>query len=108
MNLQPEHIGLSLCQQAKALGITQSEIASATGINQSQISRIFDGKVKRNSKALERISRFLEMQPHGVTSDAVKSNSELIAALAVTWDGTSTHSAALATIIRALSVLKAQ
>jgi len=107
MNLQPEHIGLDLHQQAKSLGITQSEIASATGVNQSQISRIFDGKVKRNSKALERIAKYLEMQPHGVTLDAVKSNTELIEALAATWNGTSDHSAALATIIRTLRVLKA-
>lgn len=97
--------GLNLAQRAKSLNITQDEIASAVGITQSQISRIFHGNIKRPSKVLDEIAQFLDVQSLGVTAESVMSNSELINALAATWDGTPTHSAALATVIRTLRIL---
>ncbi len=102
----PQLLALQLAEQANRLNISQTEIATATGINQSQISRIFDGKVKRHSKALEKVSVFLNMQPNVVPIDIVKSNNELMQALSVTWDGTSAHSVALANIIRTLRALR--
>jgi predicted transcriptional regulator len=106
MKIDPALLALKLAQQASGLNISQTDIASATGVNQSQVSRIFDGKVKRHSKALVKISKFIEMQSHGVSIDIVKSNNELMEALASTWDGTSQHSTALATIIKTLKILK--
>ena len=38
--------------------------------------------------------------------DAVRSNDDLIEALRVTWDGSSAHARALASVIRSLAVLK--
>jgi transcriptional regulator with XRE-family HTH domain len=104
-NNDTQLIASNLAQRAKSLNVTQSEIASAIGITQSQISRIFDGKIKRHSKVLDEIAKFLDVQPLGVTADAVLSNSELINALAATWNGTPAHSTALATVIRTLRVL---
>lgn len=97
--------GLNLAQRAKSLNITQSEVALAVGITQSQISRIFDGNIKRPSKVLGEIAQFLDVKSLGVTAESVMSNSELIDALAVTWDGTPAHSAALATVIKTLRIL---
>ncbi|WP_051412924.1 helix-turn-helix transcriptional regulator [Methylophilus sp. 5] len=102
----PQLLALQLAEQANLLNISQTEIATATGINQSQISRIFDGKVKRHSKALEKISAFLNIRPNAVPIDIVKSNKELMEALSVTWDGSSAHSVALANIIRTLRALR--
>lgn len=102
----PQLLAYQLAEQATLLEISQTEIATATGINQSQISRIFDGKVKRHSKALEKISAFLDMQPKVIPMDIVKSNNELMTALSETWDGTSAHSVALANIIRTLRALR--
>lgn len=101
----PEIQALRLAQQARLLNISQTEIARATGVTQSQISRIFDGKIKRSSRALDKISNYLDLQPAEVSLDDVRKNEELMQALVSTWDGTDSHSKALATIIKSLRVL---
>jgi len=46
------------------------------------------------------------LEDGGVASEAVRANEELIEALRVTWDGSSADARALASVIRALAVLK--
>lgn len=87
-------------------GITQMEIARALGASQPQVSRILQGKGLRHSRLYEEVCLYVERQGGGVLPEMVKANEELISALADTWDGTSAHAKALATVIRALCALK--
>lgn len=86
-------------------GIAQADIALATGGSQPQVSRLLQGKFTRPSKLLEEVCLYIERQQMGVSADSVRKNSELIDALAETWDGTAVHAKALALVIRSLSTL---
>lgn len=99
------HIAIALGNEARTLGISQLDISHATGINQSQISRIFNGDLKRESKAYKAITNFIQMHRKGVTRVSVIENRELIDALASVWDGSPEQAVALATIIKALGKL---
>lgn len=98
-------IAIALGNDARALGISQLEISQATGINQSQISRIFNGDLKRESKAYKAIANFIRMHRKGVTRESVIENRELIDALASVWDGSPDQAVALASVIKALGKL---
>jgi len=41
-----------------------------------------------------------------VTADAVRDNTELVAAIQEAWDGSAAHARALSTVIRSLAVLR--
>jgi transcriptional regulator with XRE-family HTH domain len=83
-------------------GLTQQMIAQATGASQSQVSRILGGRCRRRSKAFEAVCKYVHHFDHRVSIGEVRRNTELMQALASTWDGTAAHSHALAAVIRSL------
>lgn len=91
---------------ARHQGLTQAEIAHAVSASQPQVSRILSGRGLRRSRLLEEVCLYIERSGGGVTADAVRSNVELVEALTLTWDGSASHSRALATVIRSLSALR--
>ena len=89
----------------KAHGITQAQIASDLAASQSQVSRILKGKGQKASRLVEEVCLYVEKFGGGVTADSVRSNDDLVNALALTWDGSATHARALSAVIRSLSAL---
>ena len=89
----------------KLHGITQAQIAADLGASQSQVSRILKGQGLKASRLAEEVCLYVEKYEGGVTADSVRSNDELVNALAVTWDGSATHARALSAVIRSLSAL---
>lgn len=100
-NTTPQESGLVLAQHARALNLSQSQIAKAIGIDQSQVSRIFDGRVKKPSNTMMKISEYLELKKSDICS-TITHNQPLMEALVLTWDGTEEHAQALAEIIKSL------
>jgi transcriptional regulator with XRE-family HTH domain len=92
-------------QICKSRGLTQAQIASDLGASQSQVSRIFAGQSVKASRLAEEVLLYVEKFGVGVSAEAVKSNSELVDALATTWDGSAAHARALSAVIRSLSAL---
>ena len=86
----------------KVRGLTQAQIAADLGASQSQVSRILQGQGLRGSRLAEEVCLYAEKHEGGVTPDSVKSNDDLVNALAVTWNGSATHARALAAVIRSL------
>ena len=68
-------------------GVTQDEVAEVVGASQPQVSRVLRGDGLRTTKLLEEICLYAERFEGGVTSDAVRSNQDLVEALRMTWDG---------------------
>ena len=88
-------------------GVTQDEVGAVVGASQPQVSRVLQGTLVRATKLSEEICLYAErLEDGGVTLEAVRSNDDLIEALRVTWDGSSVHARALASVIRSLAVLK--
>lgn len=96
---------LRAAQTCRERGIRQADIASALGASQSQVSRILQGKGLRASRLFEEVCLYVERTSGGVTPEAVRTNDELIDALAEIWDGSAVHAKALCTVIRSLGVL---
>lgn len=96
---------LAITAKMKEQGITQKQAADAIGASQPQVSRILAGHISRPSRLFAEICRYVKTTSEGVTLDAVRENDDLIAALAVTWDGSARHAAALAAVIRGLGAL---
>ena len=94
-------------KRIKARRITQAAIALALGVSQGQVSRALAGRSPIRSRIARQICNYVLTQTRGVTTRSVKENEELIAALAETWDGSDSHAAALAAVIRALGSLSA-
>lgn len=92
-------------QHAQNAGLTQSDIALALGASQSQVSRILAGHAKRRSRLFDEVCNYAYSAAKGVTADQVRNNTELIQAIAETWDGSASHAKALATVIRGLGLL---
>lgn len=90
----------------KLHGISQAEIAERIGASQAQVSRILSGGSTRTSRLFEEVCLFVEQFEGGVSSEAVRSNPDLIEALETTWDGSASHAKALAAVIRSLAVLR--
>jgi hypothetical protein len=68
---------------------------------------VLQGNLSRAIKLSEEICLYAErLEDGGVTLETVRSNDDLIEALRVTWDGSSAHARALASVIRSLAVLK--
>jgi transcriptional regulator with XRE-family HTH domain len=86
-----------------ALGLTQQEIAHALGLEQSQVSRLLAGKLARRTKAFDQLCRYLRVPPSDQLAPPFPE--QLKEAVMATWDGSSAHADALATVIRALGVL---
>lgn len=97
---------LRAAQVFKKLAIRQEVVAAAVGASQSQVSRVLAGRLARSSKLFRSICVYADSIGQGVSLDAVRANSELVEALAVTWDGSAEHSQALAAVIRSLAVLR--
>jgi transcriptional regulator with XRE-family HTH domain len=89
----------------KLHGITQTQIAADLAASQSQVSRILKGQGQKASRLVEEVCLYVEKFEGGVTADSVRSNDDLVNALAVTWDGSATHARALSAVIRSLSAL---
>jgi predicted transcriptional regulator len=89
----------------KSRGITQFQIANDLGASQSQVSRILKGQGLKATRLAEEVCLYVEKHAGGVTADSVRSNEDLVSALAMTWDGSATHARALSAVIRSLSVL---
>ena len=87
-------------------GVTQDEIADVVGASQPQVSRVLRGVGLRATKLFEEICLYAERFEGGVTSDAVRSNKDLVEALRTTWDGSAQHARALAVVIRSLAALR--
>lgn len=85
-------------------GITQAQIAADLGASQPQVSRILGGEFSRAGRLAEEVCLYVERLTGGVTPEAVKSNDELINALAITWDGSGAHAKALSMVIKSLAV----
>lgn len=81
------------------------DVAFALGASQSQVSRVLAGNIVRRTKLFEEICNYANSIEVGVSIDSVRSNHELLSALAETWDGSAAHSRALAAVIRSLAVL---
>ena len=89
----------------KLRGITQLQIASDLGASQSQVSRILKGEGLKATRLAEEVCLYVEKQAGGVTADSVRSNEDLVSALAMTWNGSASHARALSAVIRSLSAL---
>ncbi|MBC7751545.1 MAG: hypothetical protein H7Z73_07465 [Candidatus Saccharibacteria bacterium] len=89
----------------RSLELNQDDIALSIGASQSQVSRILSGNAIRSSRLFEEICIYAENLNKKTSSEAIRSNKELVDALADTWDGTPAHSKALASVIRSLAVL---
>ena len=88
-------------------GIFQSEVGSVVGASQAQVSRILSGKVDRWTRLAEEICLYAERTAGGgVTRESVCESDDLIDALRATWDGSAGHAKSLASIIRALALLR--
>lgn len=96
---------LRAAQIYKSLGLTQEQVAISIGASQSQVSRILRGHGLRSSRLFDELCNYAENLSQKTPGDAIRSNQELIDALADTWDGTPAHSKALAAVIRSLAVL---
>jgi transcriptional regulator with XRE-family HTH domain len=92
--------------KARSKRLKQQDIAERLGINQSQVSRVLTGRVRRRTNVVERVCQYVLSGELEQTRKQVRSNAELIDALAAAWDGTSQHASALATIIRGLGALR--
>ena len=80
-------------------GVTQEEVGGVVGASQPQVSRVLQGNLSRATKLSEEICLYAErLEDGGVTSEEVRSNDDLIEALRVTWDGSSAHTRALASV----------
>lgn len=86
-------------------GITQAQIAAYLEASQSQVSRILKGQGLKASRLAEEVCLYVEKFEGGVTADSVRTNDDLVNALAVTWDGSAAHARALSAVIRSLSAL---
>jgi len=93
-------------RRAKALGLSQLAIAKATGYSQSQVSRALAGHTLRRSKAFKDICSYVFFTSNSQTRDSVIANRDLVDALTEVWDGTESHSTALACVIRSLGTLR--
>lgn len=98
-------LALATAQRARAAGITQEQIATAVSASQSQVSRILAGKSLRRSKLFDEICIYVNSAVQGVSPDLVRTNDELIDAIASVWDGTAQQATAIAVIIRGLGAL---
>ena len=96
----------SLAQSVRKLGYTQSDLAMAMNASQSQISRILSGQLQRRSRLFDALCVYVRSARKGITADTVRTNTELMEALATTWDGTAEHATALAAVIRSLGALQ--
>lgn len=94
---------LSAATACRSLGIARCQIAEALGASQGQLSRILGEMVRRASRLLIDVCLYVERMDKGVTADAVRA--ELICALQETWNGSSGHAKALATVIRSTKAL---
>lgn len=99
-------LALATAQRARAAGITQEQIATAVSASQSQVSRILAGKSLRRSKLFDEICIYVNSAVQGVSPDLVRTNDELIDAIASVWDGTAQQATAIAAIIRSLGAFK--
>ena len=90
----------------KSLGFTQQDVADAIGVSQSQVCRVLAGGAVRQSSIFDAVCIYAESMFEGISLDVVRGDDELIQALADTWDGSPSHSRALAAVIRSLGVLR--
>lgn len=95
-------LALIAAKRARVNGLTQLDIALELDISQSQVSRILSGKSKRHTKLLDEICIFVNENMHDTTSELVKLNPEIAAAIDSVWDGSSNHARAIAEVIRSL------
>lgn len=90
-----------LCRTRK---LSQEQIAVEVGASQSQVSRILSGRGKRFSRLSAEICSCIERLNSTVAVQvAAEENQDLMSAIRETWDGSSTHAIALATVIRSLA-----
>lgn len=89
--------------RARTLGLTQVAIAEALGIEQSQVSRMLAGKMRRRTPAFDRLCHYLRVP--STRKKPLQIAPELYEAVMATWDGSTSHAVALATVIRTLSLL---
>ena len=61
-----------LADAVAANELTQLEISKTTGIHQSQISRILDGQIKRESKNVVRLCKFVDLHINGEAQEVTK------------------------------------
>lgn len=90
----------------RRLGVFQDEVAEVVGASQAQVSRILAGKIQRWTRLSEEICLYAERLEGGVTRESVCANEDLIEALRMTWNGSAAHAKSLASVIRALALLK--
>lgn len=86
--------------------ISQSEVARAVGGSQAQVSRILAGHAQRQSRLFEEVCLYVERLEGGVTPEAVRTNQELLEAVASVWDGSAQNAKAIALVIRSLAALR--
>lgn len=98
-------LALAAAKQARAANLSQSSIAEALGASQSQVSRVLSGRSVRRSRLFNEVCKYVETAARGVSPATVHKNPELMDALAAVWDGTPSHAAALAAVIRSLGAL---
>lgn len=81
--------------------ISQESLSEATGIHQSQISRILSGQIRRLSKNVIQLCKYVDnLHIKGKTSKEVPSI--LTNAFLHTWDGSAEHAEAIAKVILSL------
>ena len=97
---------LRAARACREKGIAQEEIAAGVGASQSQVSRVLGGQGRRFSRLSEEVCCYVERLIHEVSAEAVREHPDLIDAIRETWDGSSAHAKALATVIRSLAALQ--
>lgn len=96
----------ALAKSIRKLGYTQSDLAIVMNASQSQISRILSGQLRRRSRLFDALCVYVRSERKGISADTVRTNAELMDALATIWDGTAEHATALAAVIRSLGALQ--
>jgi transcriptional regulator with XRE-family HTH domain len=81
--------------------LSQEALSEATGIHQSQISRVLSGQIRRLSKNVILLCKYVE-NLHKTEKSDKKVPPILINALLHTWDGSGEHAEAIAKVILSL------
>lgn len=91
----------------RRMGITQEFLANRFNVSQSQISRVLGGRLKRRTHLFEQLRSYAYQMHKRETSIDLSADSEIADAVAALWDGTPNDARTVATVIRSLSLLRA-
>lgn len=101
LNTVNQHHLEALKASVDARHIGLKHISEATGVHISQVSRILSGKIKIESKNVEKICKFAKIT--GLHPNSTDSEELLFKAVKEVWDGTNEHAISLANFLTAIN-----